>query len=54
MWRQHAPEYVIVKSILDEIGIDVKEEDVKKLWEEKQHSELSKRNNPDLISTDER
>lgn len=54
VWRQHAPEYVIVKSILDEIGIDVKEEDVKKLWEEKQHSELSKRNNPDLISTDER
>lgn len=54
VWRQHASEYVIVKSILDEIGIDVKEEDVKKLWEEKQHSELSKRNSSDSISTDER
>ncbi len=54
VWRQHASEYVIVKSILDEIGIDVKEEDVKRLWEEKQHSELSKRNSSDSISTDER
>ena len=53
VWRQHASEYVIVKSILDEIGIDVKEEDVKKLWEER-HWELFKRNNPSPISTDER
>lgn len=53
VWRQHASEYVIVKSILDEIGIDVKEEDVKKLWEER-HCELFKRNNLSPISTDER
>ena len=53
VWRQHASEYVIVKSILDEIGIDVKEEDVKKLWEER-HWELFKRNNLSTISTDER
>lgn len=53
VWRQHASEYVIVKSILDEIGIDVKEEDVKKLWEER-HWELFKRNNLSPISTDER
>ena len=53
LWRQHASEYVIVKSILDEIGIDVKEEDVKKLWEER-HWELFKRNNLSPISTDER
>ena len=53
VWRQHASEYVIVKSILEEIGIDVKEEDVKKLWEER-HWELFKRNNPSPISTDER
>ena len=53
VWRQHASEYVIVKSILDEIGIDVKEEDVKKLWEER-HWELFKRNNPDPISIDAR
>lgn len=53
VWRQHASEYVIVKSILDEIGIDVKEEDVKKLWEER-HWELFYRNNPSPISTDER
>ena len=53
VWRQHASEYVIVKSILDEIGIDVKEEDVKKIWEER-HWELFKRNNPSPISTDER
>ena len=53
VWRQHASEYVIVKSILDEIGIDVKEEDVKKLWEER-HWELFKRNTPSPISTDER
>ena len=53
VWRQHASEYVIVKSILDGIGIDVKEEDVKKLWEER-HWELFKRNNLSPISTDER
>lgn len=53
VWRQHASEYVIVKSILEEIGIDVKEEDVKKLWEER-HWELFKRNNSSPISTDER
>lgn len=53
VWRQHASEYVIVKSILDEIGIDVKEEDVKNLWEER-HWELFKRNNLSPISTDER
>lgn len=53
VWRQHASEYVIVKSILDEIGIDVKEEDVKKLWEER-HWEFFKRNTPSPISTDER
>jgi len=53
VWRQHASEYVIAKSILDELEIDVKEEDVKKLWEER-NWELFKRNNPDPISIDAR
>ena len=53
VWRQHASEYVIAKSILDELGIDVKEEDVKKLWEERK-LELFKGNNPDPISIDAR
>ena len=53
VWRQHDSEYVIAKSVLDSYGIDVKEEDVKKLWEER-NFELYKRNNPDSISTEER
>lgn len=53
VWRQHDSEYVIAKSVLDSYGIDVKEEDVKKVWEER-NWELFKRNNPDSISTDER
>ena len=53
VWRQHASEYVIAKSVLDSYGIDVNEEDVKKVWE-KRNLELFKRNNPDPISTDER
>ena len=53
VWRQHASEYVIAKSVLDSYGIDVNEEDVKKVWEER-NLELFKRNNPDPISTDER
>ena len=53
VWGQHASEYVIAKSILDELGIDVKEEDVKKLWEERK-LELFKGNNPDPISIDAR
>lgn len=53
VWRQHASEYVITKSVLDSYGIDVNEEDVKKVWEER-NLELFKRNNPDPISTDER
>lgn len=53
VWRQHASEYVIAKSVLDSYGIDVNEEDVKKAWEEK-NFELFKRNNPGSISTDER
>lgn len=53
VWRQHASEYVIAKSILDELGIDVKEEDVKKLWEER-NWELFKKDNPDPIDTDAR
>ena len=36
-----------------EFGIDVKEEDVKKLWEERK-LELFKRNNPDPIGIDAR
>ncbi len=53
VWRQHDSEYVIAKSVLDSYGIDVKEEDIKKIWEER-NFELFKRNNPDPISTDER
>lgn len=53
VWRQHASEYVIAKSVLDSYGIDVNEEDVKKVWEER-NFELFKRNNPGSISTDER
>ena len=53
VWRQHDSEYVISKSVLDSYGIDVKEEDVKKLWEER-NFELFKRNNYNSISTDER
>ena len=52
-WRQHASEYVIAKSVLDGYGIDVKEEDVKKVWEER-NFELFKRNNPGSSSPDER
>lgn len=53
VWRQHDSEYVIAKSVLDSYGIDVKEENIKKIWEER-NFELFKRNNPDPISTDER
>lgn len=53
VWRQHDSEYVIAKSVLDSYGIDVKEEDIKKIWEER-NFELFKRNNPHRISTDER
>lgn len=53
VWRQHDSEYVIAKSVLESYGIDVKEEDIKKIWEER-NFELFKRNNPDSISTDER
>ena len=53
VWRQHDSEYVISKSVLDSYGIDVKEDDVKKLWEER-NFELFKRNNHNSISTDER
>lgn len=53
VWRQHDSEYVIAKSVLESYGIDVKEEDIKKVWEER-NFELFKRNNPDSISTDER
>ena len=53
VWRQHASEYVIAKAVLDSYGIDVNEEDVKKVWEER-NLELFERNNPDPISTDER
>ena len=52
-WRQHASEYVIAKSVLDGYGIDVKEEDVKKVWEER-NFKLFKRNNPGSSSPDER
>ncbi len=50
VWRQHSSEYIIAKSVLDGYGIDVKEDDVKKLWEERNY-ELFKRNNTDSIST---
>lgn len=53
VWRQHDSEYVIAKSVLESYGIDVKEEDIKKVWEER-NFELFKRNNPNSISTDER
>lgn len=53
VWRQHDSEYVIAKSLLDSYGIDVKEEDIKKIWEER-NFELFKRSNPHRISTDER
>lgn len=53
VWRQHVSEYVIAKSVLDSYGITVNEEDVKKVWEER-NFELFKRNNPGSISTDER
>lgn len=53
VWRQHDSEYVISKSVLDSYGIDVKKDDVKKLWEER-NFELFKRNNHNSISTDER
>ena len=45
--------YVNFDNVLDELGIDVKEEDVKKLWEERK-LELFKRNNPDPIGIDAR
>ena len=40
-------------SVLDSYGIDVKEDDVKKLWEER-NFELFKRNNHNSISSVER
>lgn len=56
VWRHHSSEYVIVKTVLDSCGIDVSEENVQKLWEEKQWElwELFQKNNAHSIDTDER
>lgn len=53
VWSHHSSDYVIVKTVLDSCGIDISEENVQKLWEEKQW-ELVKKNNAHSIDTDER